>query len=207
MKAFIFGTFNPVTMAHVNMGVVAKNRLEHQCGNKCEVVYIPTSSRYIRYYKGYREGSTLPDYIRVQLLKDAVSKYGFSVSTIEINGVVDGRTYNTISYFGFDDAVLCLGMDNIAQMKKWYKWRELLQKCRLLVFRRKGFTCEHPDEISEVLEYSSGYDIVDLYTDQACISSTEVRRRYMNGDMEGLKSMVPSNVFDYLSENKNVYYE
>ena len=206
-NALIFGTFNPVTNAHVNMGIVANNTLKPECN----VIYIPTNDAYIRNWKGYKDGNVLSGTQRVTLLSDAVSKYGFTVSEVEILGLTDGKTYNTISYFSFDDAVLCLGIDNIPQMKKWYRWQELLHKVKLLIFYRKGYdkTDEFMDEIMDILSYSSGYEWANL--EQNNISSTEVRKLYKERNidrrsMDRLKEIVPDNVFKYLEENEDVYF-
>lgn len=201
MKAFIFGTFNPVTIAHIQMGIMAENVL----GKNCLIVYVPTSDDYICRWKKYKEGSILPGNIRADLLKDAISKYGFVVSPVEIMGVTDGRTYNTIKHYGFKDSYLCLGMDNIAAMKKWYKWEELLQKVKLLVFKRDDQILEESDEVNEILSYSCGYQIIDL---PGCdgISSTKVRECYKEKEMDKLKQLVPANVYEYLEENENVFF-
>lgn len=210
-KAFIFGTFNPCHNAHIQMGVMARNML----GQDCNVIYIPTSDEYIRSWKGYKEGSVLPGEIRAKLLEDAVEDYGFNVTVVEVIGITDGKTYNTISFFGLKDSVLCLGMDNIIQMKKWYKWKELLQNVKLLIFKRQGYVDDQSDdldkaldqsaEVMDILKHSCGYKICNPASITG-ISSTEVRKCYINKDMERLKTLVPSNVYQYLEENKNVYF-
>lgn len=215
-KAFIFGTFNPCHNVHVEMGIMTK----HVLGNNYDVIYIPTSDEYIRSWKGYKEGSVLPGDIRIKLLQDAVCEHGFDVSSVEIMGLTDGRTYNTINYFGFDDSVLCLGMDNIIQMKKWYRYEELLEKVKLLIFKRKGYAdgqmayseeaLSQSAEVMEILKHSCGYKICKSENPSG-ISSTEVRKLYMERNidrrsMDKLKELVPVNVFKYLEENEDVYF-
>lgn len=199
MKAFIFGTFNPVTNAHINMGVVAKNRL----GQDCSVIYVPAPDRYIREWKGYGEQDILPEQVRLKLLEGAASVCGFEVGDAEITGLSDGKTYNTVEHYGFDGAVLCLGMDNILGIRKWYRWEELLDRVRLLVFRREGYVPGDPDEVKDILDRAISYELADLYVDEAGISSTMVRRYHAEGNMKRVKYLVPPNVYGYLMENKD----
>ena len=32
-----------------------------------------------------------------------------------------------------------MGADNLVNFHKWYKWREILQKCNIVVFDRHGY--------------------------------------------------------------------
>ena len=197
MKAFIFGSFNPVTNAHIEMGLAARNAL----GPDAQIIYEPASDRYLRSWKGYRETDILPEDVRLRLPYEAAKEQGFIVSSIEIIGLTDGRTYNTLAYYGLKDSVLCLGMDNIAELPKWYKWQELLKNMKLLIFRRKDQMREESDEVQNVLSYSCGYQIVDLQG-QNGISSTRVRDYYRDGWMEEVKALVPANVYAYYCERR-----
>lgn len=198
MRALIFGSFNPVTNAHISMGKAIQNTLGY------DVVYVPASDKYIKSWKGYKEGSVMPADRRVNLLWAEASRHGFTVSTVETDHITDGKTYHTIEYFGFENSVLCLGMDNITQMKKWYKWEDLLSKTRLLIFQREGYVIDN--EMKEILNYSRNYRIMDIPFYDAGLSSTEVRNCYINRDMKKLKQMVPELTYKYLEENEHVYF-
>ncbi len=201
MRALVFGSFNPVTNAHVSMGIAAREAL----GPGTVVTYVPASDEYIKGWKKYGNGSVLSAETRIMLLKNAVIPYGFEVSSVEVDRTTDGKTYNTMKYFGFDDCVLCLGMDNISQIKKWYNWQNLMFQGHLLLFRRKLSEEQHK-EAAHVLQYAAHpYVFADLPNESAGISSTQVRDCYRNRDFKKLKSLVPENVFQYLEVNDNVY--
>lgn len=201
-KAFLFGAFNPVTNAHIEMGITARDIL----GPGYDIIYVPANDAYIRGWKGYKTGSILPGKLRASLLYGAVSQYGFKVMDVEVCGFTDGRTYNTIKYFGFGDSVICLGMDNVIELPKWYKWEELLQNCQLLLFERAGCPDKHDAAIKDILSHSCGYKIAALHAVRPGISSTKVRDCYKNEDLAGLKALVPANVYHYLEENNHVYF-
>lgn len=196
MRAFIFGSFNPVTNAHVRMGVMARDELGLDCR---QVTYVPAADHYIQKWKQYGDKDILLDHIRLALLHGAVSPYGFLVNTAEMDGVTTGRTYDTLCYFGLQDATLCLGMDNIAQLPKWYRWEQLLKDVKLLIFERDGEHAGHAE--MEVLERSCGFRIVHLDIPDG-ISSTEARRCYKEHDMEGLKRIVPETVYEYFKRKE-----
>lgn len=202
MKAFIFGTFNPVTNAHVDMGRVAREEL----GPRTDIIYVPTKDEYISSWKHYGKGNIIPGDTRAKLLYQAVSPLGFAVSNVEIIGLTDGRTYNTIWYYGtMEDSILCLGLDNIVQMKKWYRWKDLVKTVGLLIYRRgDSQVLEKSPEVREVLDLSCRYKFADLDPHVENISSTKVREYYKEGNMEILKTLVPANVYQYLEVNKDV---
>lgn len=200
-RALIFGSFNPVTNAHISMGITAKKAL----GPDTVVTYIPASDTYIKSWKKYEDGSILSAGARITLLEDAVTSYGFEVSTIETDGVTDGKTYNTVEYFGFDDCVLCLGMDNILQIKKWYNWQNLLARGHFLLFWRNMNRVRQREADSILGQMTHPYTFACLPKGRADISSTQVRDCYRNRDFKKLKSLVPENVFQYLEVNDNVY--
>lgn len=197
MKVFLFGTFNPPTNAHIQMGIMAWKAL----GKECEIIYIPASDRYVRGWKNYKDGSVMPGSMRASLLAEAVRPYGFSVSGVEVDGKVDGKTYNTLEYLGDSDSVLCIGADNVNQMEKWYRYEDLLSRYRLLIFDRDGYLA-----LTDTIRLCAKYTIVHL--DKSCdgISSTQVRDLYTKRELEKVKEMVPPNVFRYLSENRDIYF-
>lgn len=198
MEAFLFGTFNPVTNAHVKMGLKAKEVL----GDACRIVYVPAGDDYIRSWKGYKDGSILSGDIRKPLLQEAVSEYGFMASTVEVMELTDGKTWNTLEYLGSDDSVLCIGMDNVPEIRKWYRYQDLLAKYRLLIFKRGRYCGRLPDILNE----SVGYEIAYLGPEFEQTSSTLVRNCYVTGRIDEIRNKIPENVFRYLEENKNVYF-
>lgn len=206
VAAFIFGTFNPPTNAHVQMGLAARRVL----GKDCNIVYVPTGDGYIKSWKGYGKGNVLPGGTRVELLQDALRPYPeMMVSRVEVDGIVDGKTIHTLEHYRKfmlpgERCVLCLGMDNIAGMDKWYRYEDLLQEYPLLIFRRGSY--ELPERARKVLDMSCCYAIMNLDGCGEGISSTKVRECYVNKNMEALEGLVPDNVFWYLKENEYAYF-
>lgn len=88
---------------------------------------------------------------------------------------------------------LCMGEDSLVHFHTWYKWREILSCCELLVARRPSFQPETLDpEISNKTHYVV-HEPVD-------ISSTEIRKKVQNG--ADITDLVPSPAADIINREK-----
>lgn len=162
-----------------------------------DVIYVPSGVSYLRSWKGYDDNQMISANDRYELLREAVQPFGFGVAKVETLGITH-KTYDTMHYLGFDDAFLCLGTDNVAQMKKWYRYKELLENISLIVFERACSKTSDDPEIKEILEMARSYIIVSLPDECTGVSSTLVRESMDNGDLGLVDTLVPGNVYDYL---------
>lgn len=194
MRAYLFGAFNPPTNAHIAMGLAAQQALNEKPWN---IVYVPSGESYIRSWKGYDSDNMFPPKDRYELLKTAVSSYEFGVAKVETLGITT-KTYDTLEYLGFDDAVLCLGTDNVAQMKKWYRYEELLPKITLMVFDRSECRPFDDLDVKEIMSMAKSCITVELSCDYVGISSSLVRESMADGDLGMVERLVPENVYEYL---------
>lgn len=192
MIAFIFGTFNPVTLAHVEMGKECRRVL----GDSCRVVYVPDSEDYIRKAKGLTDEDIIPNRDRIRLLREAVTPFGFEVTLVEVEGISDGKAYNTVRCFEDDDKYLCVGADNVQHLNNWYMSRELLNECGLVVFSREGYDFFR-DYLFGLFPIKS-YRTIKMDYDLYGLSSTRVRLKCKLRMLSDVQRMVPDNVYEYL---------
>ncbi len=64
-------------------------------------------------------------------------KVGFYEDTIKSN-----RTINLINYFfkkKKSEIYFLMGADNLVNFHKWHKWKNISQKCKIIVFDRHGY--------------------------------------------------------------------
>lgn len=162
-----------------------------------EIIYVPSGESYLQSWKDYDKSERIPAQDRYELLKEAVKRYRFGVADTEVRGMTI-KTYDTMEYLGFKDSYLCLGTDNIAQMKRWYRYEELLANTSLLVFKRGGFKAAHDPEVKEILKMARSYIIVPLPYECTGVSSTLVRKAMKDGDIGLVQRLVPVNVYAYL---------
>lgn len=168
-----------------------------------EIIYVPSGESYLQSWKGYDERERIPAQDRYTLLKEAVKRYRFGVTDIEVRGMTT-KTYDTMEYLGFEDSYLCLGIDNVAQMKKWYRYEELLANTSLLVFDRVGSETADDPEVKEVLGMTRSHIFVKLPVDCIDVSSSLVRESLRDGDIGQVQRLVPVNVYRYLVEEGKI---
>lgn len=196
----IMGTFNPITTAHVALGSEAKKRLP-----EADVIYIPSNISFMKDWKNVDEGF-LSDEERVELIKRAVEPLGFVVSDIEVSGVSNGRTYETVAYIknsGYSEVYLCMGIDKLDELDRWYRADELFTENKVLVFERSGENLEScmTDFIKERREHFIAAAMED---DLEEVSSTKIREAFAEGRPETVRDIIPATIFNLLRDKNNI---
>ena len=194
----IFGSFNPITNAHINMAETSKKMIPD-----ADIIFIPAKEDFLRSWKRFDDSSILKE--RVPLIKKVAERYGYTVSEIETKGIVDGKTVNTISYLkeheGYGTVYLCMGTDKVNEIGTWYKGEELLRDNRFIILMRD----EHTDDIlnAQSALYKDNFIFVREESSFMEISSTAVRNYLNEGNLEAIKDLVPEEVYDLYSKEAN----
>lgn len=194
-SVLIFGAFNPVTNAHINMGICCK--MVYPSAN---IVFVPSNDKFLKDWKKYGDGMVLDGDKRFLLLHEAVKKFGFHVSNIEINGTVDGKTYNTIQYYRKMDPIICIGADKLFEIHRWYKAEEVVRDNRFLVITRNN---DNGKLHESLMQYNGNFRYIEGPYQE--VSSTQIREAYVNNQLGSVKDYVPECVFEYLENTDNVY--
>ena len=201
--ALIVGTFNPITNAHLNLGHLAKKHLPD-----ADIIYVPAKDSFLAGWKGMDSELILNQEERYRLVKEAVEPMRFRVSDCEISGESDGRTINTVNClkekFGYEEIYLCMGTDKVGELEKWYKAEELVSENKFMIVERGEDSLE--DVMTDFTKkYGSKFITVHSCEGYKDISSTIIRDYCRKNDMDGIRDMVPDNVYNYLKNNKEVY--
>lgn len=195
----IFGTFNPITNAHLELG----KRSGRQITN-ADVYYVPSAESYLKGWKKLDEDAIFGEEDRLSLLKSVLEPYGFAVSDIEIRGLVSGKTYDTVTYFktvcGYREIYLVFGSDKLSEICYWFNADRLLRENRFLVFLRNG----EDGKSIEKFEPCIRERFIVLENDEKLqyVSATKVRECYRNGDLTEIREAVPKEVYQFLSGEK-----
>ena len=194
----LFGTFNPFTMAHLHMGLTLKSEY-----SDADIIYVPSTDRFIEDWKKYGEEDIFVAEQRVKLIEDAIcDSLDFYVSRVEIDGISNGKTYNTVACIKeeYDEVYISMGMDKLEELSTWYRAEELVKENRFIMFTRNqqqffltDFIRPYADRFT-VLE-----DRMGIYDG---ISATMVRDAYRENRLEEVKWMLPENVYLYLANNR-----
>ena len=125
------GSFDPAHKGHITISKEAikrfgisqviwakkkKNPIKKKSGNKI-------SSR-IKYCKKLTSRNSL---IKIKFYEDKIK----SNKTIDLINYLNKEKKNEIYFI--------MGADNLINFHKWYKWKEISKKCKILVFDRHGF--------------------------------------------------------------------
>ena len=89
---------------------------------------------------------------------------------------------------------LVIGQDQYAQLHTWREWRELAREVTLAVAGREGVSPTPSDELR-----AHRHRVVDLPLPRIDISSSEIRRRIVQG--EDISCMVPPAVASYIDRH------
>lgn len=198
------GTFNPPHYGHIQLGKDFSKRL---CLDKVLVIpnKVPTHKRV----------EFLPDREdRLNMCRIAFNDPIFEISTIEMDREKDSYTFFTLEQLEevYPDSqfYLFIGSDMFLSFHKWYKHKEILQKCTLCVETRQ-------DEITinTLRKYAFetlGVYIKDLTAKNVIISpvspfevsSTEIRENIKNE--KSVYSFLPPAIIDYI-ESRGLYRE
>lgn len=192
----LFGAFNPFTNAHLLIGKLAKEQYPQY-----EICYVPSKITYMLGWKGMDAHEVLPEEVRYDLIAGSIKDMkDFSVSDIEIKGLVDGKTYNTVSYFrnelGYKNIVLCMGTDKVPELESWYRGHELISENNFLIITRNGETLEEKLTIFTKKYKSNFYERKNI--NMQYVSASKVREAIEKKDFKVVKQLVPEYVYEYL---------
>lgn len=178
MNIVFGGSFNPPTKAHKL--ILDKLFLLFKPDN---IIIVPVGDNYQK--KG------LIDYThRLEMVKLLDSRV--IVSTLENNDVYLG-TYDLLKKLSedYDDLYYVIGSDNLMKLDTWIDYKNLLKDFKFIVFNRYSVPLE--DVILEKYpEFKDRFLIIQIDYD---ISSSKFRETKD-------ANLIPSEVYDYIIENK-----
>jgi len=186
LKVGIYGgTFDPPHFAHLKLAGFALKELS-------------LSALYIVPAKGHalkKNDRITPPEIRFEMVRTAFEGMkNIFVSRIELNGPDTSYTIDTIGRFekyeGLQNTEIyfLIGADNIQDIHLWKEPERILSAANLVIFRRPGY--------SDFLESDSGHRVLYLDSPEIDISSTEIRRRILEG--LDVSSLVPGSVLQLI---------
>lgn len=186
------GTFDPVHYGHIKPVLSIKQAL-----NLTRLLYIPNR------IPPHREEPWLSVQQRLALLKNALRDYpDVTVDERELNRTGPSYMVDTLVSLreDFPDETLCLiiGMDALAGLSSWHRWRDILDLSHLVVIQRPGysstdiakqmkpadyqFLAEKMTQDVKALESKETGVILLQSVPQLDISSTQIRQRLLEGD-------------------------
>ena len=178
MKIAIYGgSFNPMHIGHEKIVDYVLKNLDMD-----KIIIIPVG------IPSHRENNLEQSDTRLKICKEIFkNNKKIEVSDIEIKSESKSYTYDTllklIKIYGKDNKFFeIIGEDSLKNLKTWKNYKELLNLCKFIVFRRKD------DKNTEIdSEFLNNKNIIILENEYYNISSTEIRNKVKNKeDISGL---------------------
>ena len=90
----------------------------------------------------FKTRSSLSLQSRIKGCKKIIKKNKFIEIKFYENKINSNKTINLINYFSKNkknEIFFLIGADNLINFHKWYKWKQISEKCNILVFDRYGY--------------------------------------------------------------------
>lgn len=191
------GTFNPIHLGHLIAAqeVLYKMKLD-------KIVFMPSGDP--PHKSNYFLASSSD---RLEMVWLAIEgNKSFTVSDMEIKRIGKTYTYDTLIelhkiYYG-DKFYFIVGFDALKEMHTWKNAEELFKLTDLIVVNRGILEEGMKDEIKDKEKCGASINLVEI--PDIGISSTDIRKRIFIG--EGIRYLVPDNVFEYITK-KGLYVD
>lgn len=193
--AIFGGTFNPIHIGHCEI-------IKHLSNNENieKVIIIPTK------IPPHKETDFLADSThRVNMCDIVASDYdNVEVSDIELYREGKSYTIDTVKALGekykSQKLALTIGGDMLVSFELWKDYREILNRCTLITFKRANVLKSEYDCVINKLK-SLGAEIIEISADITDVSSTQIRAElFSNGASELLDKRVKQYIL-----NNNLY--
>ena len=199
------GTFDPIHFGHLRSAeeVLAICQLQ-------QIYFIPCKTPV------HKKDAVATEHDRLAMLMLATEQVlHLTISDIEIKRNTPSYTIDTLKEFNnqFKDTPLCLllGSDSFMQLPTWHHWKEIIEKCHIIIMKRPGFPLELSTELESFLANHLADDISELHENlsgkiyyqsitEMCISSTQIRAQINAGF--SAHYLLPDNVLTYIEQKK-----
>ena len=191
--AVLFGSFNPLTNAHISMLKGAVEHLEADFG-----LFVATNGKYLK-RKTVKIGDAFyltEDERREIIVRACEGEDKLSFATFELGGINPSR-FKTLCKLQkqYPDAEIyeVMGADKVHTLYKSSHAEDYLTQFKIAVIGRKGIDLEPMFAEQPILDaHRSSFVMLPELAEGSDISSTEVRRRFYAGErrchISGLRS-------------------
>ncbi len=160
------GTFDPAHKGHLAISKVAIKKFKLH-----SVVWAITKKNP---FKNISKDNLKKRIIKCQkvIKKNRLIKVKYYEDLIKSNKTID--LINHIKKNNKYDIYFLMGADNLINFHKWHKWREISQKCKIVVFDRQGYKKKSLNSIT--FKRLNNKNLRFIKFDKVNISSSQLRK-------------------------------
>ena len=161
------GTFDPAHIGHIKISIEAKKRYKLK-----KIIWAITKKN------PFKNKSYLDLKKRIKSAKSISSKNKFIKVIFFENKIKSNKTVDLINHLKKKNRSIeiyfIMGADNLINFHKWHKWRDICDKCKILVFDRDGYKLK---SLKSVAYQKMGDKTFDFITfKKVNISSSKLRK-------------------------------
>lgn len=184
--AIFGGSFNPPTIAHINLAKQILDKMK----NIEKIIFEPVSTK-------YNKQGLAPDEDRLELLKTICQDHpNMEVSSLELNSPRQLYTIETLKIMQKQNPdktiYFIVGTDNLKELETWHAANEILQQFKIIVLERDNDIMEKIISNSLFLkQYRESF--IKLNFNKIKLSSSYIRQKVQMG--EEIKELVPEKIY------------
>ena len=199
--AVLFGSFNPITNAHIS---ILKSAVQHLGADKG--LFVATNGKYLK-----RKTVKIDDafYLTEDERREIIENICTSETNLEFWGFelggINPKRYKTLAKIQtqYPNAVVyeVQGADKVRSISKFGDAEEYLTNIKLAVFGRAGIDLDSLISSDPLLaQHRNSFTLLPALAEGSEISSTEVRRRFYSG--EDYSDIIPEAAVEVLDKHK-----
>ena len=191
------GSFDPIHNGHFNAAINLNDRF-----NLDRFIFIPT---FCAPHKRNKHQSGADH--RYQMIIEATKEFSFGeVSKCELRRKAISYTIDTVDYFveKYPGSILFffIGSDSLTHFESWYRVKDLLEKCNIVIYTRFGYEDIAPMVKKTNLTNQEKDKLLNniIHIPEIDISSTQIRTAIKS--TKQYNHLVPVTVKNYIEKNQ-----
>jgi nicotinate-nucleotide adenylyltransferase len=160
------GTFDPAHKGHLEISKQAKKRFELK-----NIVWAITKKN------PFKSESKSNLRSRMQFAKKLIGKNNYIKVKFYEEKIGSNRTVDLIRHLCKEknnEIYFIMGADNLINFHKWYKWKSIIKKCKILVFDRQGYKAKSLKSV--IFNGISKKNLTFVNFNKVNISSSQLRK-------------------------------
>ncbi len=160
------GSFDPAHIGHLTISKVAIKRFKLK-----KIIWAITKKN------PFKKKSSNNLLNRIKLCKKIINKSKLIEVKFFEHKIKSNKTIDLINYLKKStkyEIYFIMGADNLINFHKWYKWKIITQKCKIIVFDRYGYKKKSLNSLS--FKRLKGKNIKFINFNKVNISSSQLRK-------------------------------